>query len=685
MTEYKVAGETITITTAEENYRQYNLVMKPYLNNVKDEFNSWFSGQGSMEQVDENAVEFLAECWQPIVEKAIEFYNNQNVFSVDAKMLLEENFHDCAQSFYEIIDTSMDKIYDIDEAKGEAKEYRKMRKDSRSRMVGMGFGFKGTVKGMAKAGAFNAATGTAHSLANAVGNMGTALAASANKMSIYHNSKEPLREALYDATDKLIAKLRQGLSQRTNLEFKFVTQDEGNRARAIIKNYKEGNIPEDKRKSNILAALELHPYIEETYKIIWNEYGDISGDLIRMANYFGVPLESYVYNIAINECNRIFTTYCGDYEKLPNKISAGIKIEQELKKAYELICQYVKEHNLEKSKITKIAVCEEAFALIDRELKEVDGVNFESREEAARVRNDKKLFYDYLKDKNLQSEEVRNNVKLLTFESAYYRENCEMFIQDEIERKDPTKLYDQIEKIVSKYFKEKESVFDVNYIDDLSEKEEMIRKITGMPRKEKIIALFDESENGKKGIMITNNSFRIFEKGKILGENICVPMCIMQTIICLGDSKYLIPGTEKSINFRIKSEYKFEFQNILCKCLNELVFVIKNLSEEEQMRLEFFSPKSIVCQCGELMAENNTICTKCRRKYLGNGEFAETIACPSCGQRIVKGKKFCATCGERIPENFDDTMSIKVRYCKNCGSKLKVGQKFCNQCGMATK
>ena len=69
---------------------------------------------------------------------------------------------------YNIIAKAYNKI--LEEYEDEV-EYRELRKASRGRVVGGGFGVKGAVKGMAVAGAMNAVTGLGHSIVNAFGNL----------------------------------------------------------------------------------------------------------------------------------------------------------------------------------------------------------------------------------------------------------------------------------------------------------------------------------------------------------------------------------------------------------------------------------------------------------------------------------------------------------------------------------
>ena len=45
-------------------------------------------------------------------------------------------------------------------------------------------------------------------------------------------------------------------------------------------------------------------------------------------------------------------------------------------------------------------------------------------------------------------------------------------------------------------------------------------------------------------------------------------------------------------------------------------------------------------------------------------------ACPSCGQPVKPGAKFCESCGARLSLT-----------CAQCGAEVRAGAKFCEQCG----
>ena len=79
-----------------------------------------------------------------------------------------------------------------------------------------------------------------------------------------------------------------------------------------------------------------------------------------------------------------------------------------------------------------------------------------------------------------------------------------------------------------------------------------------------------------------------------------------------------------------------------------------------------------------------------------------THVCPSCGTNVIKGKKFCAKCGMKLPEIEEKPSnnrillkgkvsnmitvneyikSLKFVSCDSCGGQVPTSSKFCPNCG----
>ena len=133
----------------------------------------------------------------------------------------------------------------------EEEMYRQVRKESRGRVVGGGFGLGGAIKGMAQAGMMNAASGIAHSAFNAVGNVGSGIAASSDKAAIYKKYKEPLNTALMQDLYDIRNAIRTALQKEAGIVCKYVTDSEYDKAKAIWNIIGLAGFPRRRKKSRL--------------------------------------------------------------------------------------------------------------------------------------------------------------------------------------------------------------------------------------------------------------------------------------------------------------------------------------------------------------------------------------------------------------------------------------------------
>ena len=166
-------------------------------------------------------------------------------------------------------------------------EYRALRKTSRGRVVGGGFGLKGAIGGMAMAGTFNALSGLAHSGANAIGNAKTRRGERDRLNRIYQSPMmiDGIRSLF---TDTFLQMAWLFLSyQRKYDDISLPGTDEDlTRAEALRENFQK--IPADKQPDVAVQILTLAPLTTATYQFLLKQYQDPQGVLGRFANAVGL-------------------------------------------------------------------------------------------------------------------------------------------------------------------------------------------------------------------------------------------------------------------------------------------------------------------------------------------------------------------------------------------------------------
>lgn len=118
---------------------------------------------------------------------------NLKIYDIDARQFFEEFYQRRYFHWEEDFGEVQDSYMSIRLKQKQLDEYRTMRRQTRSRWVGGGFGIGGALKGAAKAGAMNMASGALHGLFNAGAKVLSMADESNKKSSLYRNAKSGRR------------------------------------------------------------------------------------------------------------------------------------------------------------------------------------------------------------------------------------------------------------------------------------------------------------------------------------------------------------------------------------------------------------------------------------------------------------------------------------------------------------
>ncbi len=90
-----------------------------------------------------------------------------------------------------------------------------------------------------------------------------------------------------------------------------------------------------------------------------------------------------------------------------------------------------------------------------------------------------------------------------------------------------------------------------------------------------------------------------------------------------------------------------------------------------------------VAQITDLIVSGTENMGRLRRRGKVAPQPQSTLRCPSCGNAVVAGAKFCRSCGEKIQEQpmATHTSTPDVYACPECGASLSGNAKFCSGCG----
>lgn len=240
-----------------------------YLNKINS-YEDLIADNGSIIQIVVNM--FFEPTMKFIVDNKIYDFSDKDLLSkFNQYNSISEDMEELLKPFDEIL-----------QANASAQQYRELRKESRGRVIGGGFGFEGAVKGMAAAGAMNAAAGIGHSIFNSIGNaLDNASAKDAMKKIFQDESliRKYVRIAFEAVTDISVIVL--DLFEKRNLIApNCVMSDENN---ALFENLKKGRIPKSDIPQIFLGLIQKTPYLYKYYDWGVEYFPEYEETLIEMA------------------------------------------------------------------------------------------------------------------------------------------------------------------------------------------------------------------------------------------------------------------------------------------------------------------------------------------------------------------------------------------------------------------
>ncbi|MBR2090807.1 MAG: ribosomal protein L7/L12 [Fibrobacter sp.] len=257
-----------------------------YLNKINS-YKDLIADNGSIIQIVVNM--FFEPTMKFIVENKIYDFSDKDLLSkFNQYNSISEDMEELLKPFDEIL-----------QANASAQQYREFRKESRGRVIGGGFGFEGAVKGMAAAGAMNAAAGIGHSIFNSIGNaLDNANAQDA--MNKIFKDENLIREYVEISSDAIltITMIVLELFEKKNLIAPGSETCDGDDA--LFENLKKGRIPDQEVPQIFIGLIQKDPYSLMIYD--WGhdkfpEYKDSFMEMVRLMCYVPSELSSSIKKV----------------------------------------------------------------------------------------------------------------------------------------------------------------------------------------------------------------------------------------------------------------------------------------------------------------------------------------------------------------------------------------------------
>ncbi len=196
MAKFMIGNQEIQFS---EDYAEYGAVRKrlgEISKIMEEDFTKKYKEYGDIEKVAEN----IGDDGLAMIGAAFNTFKgmamNHEVYDFSVDMLFQHpGYERVAAPFANAHDFIMGKLEEIDSHENSEKARRQYRKETRSRIVGGGFGLGGAAKGIATAGAINIGTGILHSSFNMIGNAVTSLSAYNDRQNLYNGALPVLVKA----------------------------------------------------------------------------------------------------------------------------------------------------------------------------------------------------------------------------------------------------------------------------------------------------------------------------------------------------------------------------------------------------------------------------------------------------------------------------------------------------------
>ena len=590
---------------------------------------------------------------------------------------------------------------DINEINGKKREEianREIRKESRSRVIGGGFGLGGAIQGMVTAGAINTVTGLAHDVFNVVGDAASTYSAYSKKHKRLDVFKKEFISSLLESSHRIFSIINEQLG--TSIAF------DTRKAENITNNVCTGKIKDNIAAQALKAAILADPYYGKAYVVFAEKFPSVETDLTSIAKFFHTDLgEDYTI------FDYVFSTK--DNRKLAGAFLQ--RIDEQIDAVTYEGCSSIFYHFDTLISKRCLVFTQLYLNYLKQEIsKNPQDLNDEITEfkqyALQKFESLRKDIIGYCQVSGFQIgkmslEEVPSELTIYLAVKSIQTE-ADFIYYGDIVPSEPLESYCKEEN--SKAISALDSqiyLFMYNGYDDSLNCIFCDKGIGGLgsTRFTHQFIPFDEIDNIWFKSMLGSKTLRINGKLTVGGNLVhsdfdnCAPVIkhVLKTLTGKDTSSSFFnsdsdnkgdntEGTASGLISSVKSASMSAF-NKVAEVGTKASETIKNNDDNQESNNSAFSSftssiisasKSAFNKASETgtKATESLLTTKNKVNDVVSNTNNEEVLCPNCGATISKGKKFCGNCGTKI------VMDLK-RTCPSCGAEIAEGKKFCGMCG----
>ena len=253
---YTLGDKEIRFSDKYSVYSELVKILNKQSRKAVKEFSSSYSDWGDAATVSARASGKLRSLLQEGFMACKPVALRNGVYDYNISKIRDYTWGRIADTFVSVLANMDRQLRNINQAQSEEELEREIRKESRTRFFGVGFGVEGFVKATLAAGALNMGTGLVHSAFNMIGNTFTALSANSERSDLYDNSLFGLQIAVRESFELLLNEIG-----------KIVVGDvhiDKEKEQAIVKNIKDGSFGEGTDLRRAFAdAFQAFPFDDE--------------------------------------------------------------------------------------------------------------------------------------------------------------------------------------------------------------------------------------------------------------------------------------------------------------------------------------------------------------------------------------------------------------------------------------
>ncbi len=338
----------------------------------------------------------LAREQEPIVRESInQFVINPEPLLRDGKSWARQYFSKAAELAVEElmkrgcldldVDTYLDSVFDLGPwdrwSKAASEEYmavvaaEQQREAERAERTenagdswaGGGFGLGGAIKGAIQAEVLNVASAAISEGFNKLGRKQSQKENAEKILSIFNRRRDEIVKGVYSAIAEGADVLVKCLNEHGVQVDGIVSAADAAKAERMCNNLKTGKVPAEMVANAKIGILEANPYCQEFYEYEYMSNGDVSGELEKVASYFGISFENRkgdAFLCRLGECSSSSESDLLAYREKAVALAAELKYDGS----------------------AKLAEIDARLSEADKQAKMAGGRMFDDRETAAKQR-----------------------------------------------------------------------------------------------------------------------------------------------------------------------------------------------------------------------------------------------------------------------------------------------------------